>query len=107
MELDHHPLVHEFEEYRVQIHQLKVEDSEFHDLMKRYDEIDKEIYRIEQDIEPASDVYLEVLKKKRIFFRDKIYDMLMEKMNSIDVWTGVTSKQRLSGEITYGMCLRN
>ena len=85
MELDHHPLVHEFEEYRAQIHQLKVEDSEFHDLMKRYDEIDKEIYRIEQDIEPASDVYLEVLKKKRIFFRDKIYDMLMEKMNSIDV----------------------
>lgn len=80
MELDHHPLVHEFPEHKDIIHHLKVEDSEFHDLMKRYDEIDKEIYRIEQDIEPASDEYLEIMKKKRMYYRDKLYSMMLEEM---------------------------
>lgn len=83
MELDHHPLIHEFPEYRELIHQLKISDPEFHDLMQRYHEIDKEIYRIEQDIEPTSDVYLEVLKKKRVFFRDKLYDLMIESMKEI------------------------
>ena len=80
MELEHHPLVHEFEQYRDLIHTLKTTDSEFHDLMARYDEVDKEIYRIEQDIEPASDDYLEILKKKRLYCRDKLYELMQEKM---------------------------
>lgn len=81
MELEHHPLIHEFKKYRDLIHELKVGDSEFHDLMARYDEIDKEIYRIEQDIETTSDEYLEILKKKRLYFRDKLYELMQEQLH--------------------------
>ena len=78
IELEHHPLVHEFAEYRDRIHELKIGDPEFHDLMARYDAIDKEIYRIEQGIETTSDAYLEVLKKKRLYLRDKLFKMISE-----------------------------
>lgn len=78
MELQHHPLIHELPEYAELIHRLKLEDPEFHDLLEHYHDIDKEIYRIEQEIEPTSDQYLEILKKKRIFLKDKLYQMLRE-----------------------------
>lgn len=80
MTLEHHPLVHEFEQYRNELHKLKISDSEFHDLMARYDALDKEIYRIEQDIEVASDGYLEIMKKKRLYFLDKLLSMIKSEM---------------------------
>ena len=74
----HHPLAQEFPEYKDRIHELKTNDSEFHDLLAHYDDIDKEIYRIEQNIEPTSDEYAETLKKKRVFLKDKLLQLLKE-----------------------------
>jgi uncharacterized protein YdcH (DUF465 family) len=78
MHVDHHALIKEFPDYRERIHQLKMEDPEFKKLADEFELIDKEICRIEDEIEAASDERLEVLKKKRVFFKDTLYHLLQE-----------------------------
>lgn len=76
--LEHHDLAHEFPEYKQTIHDLKVEDAHFQKLVEAYHQYDKEIYRIEAEIEAASDERLEDLKKQRIHLKDKIYHILKQ-----------------------------
>ncbi len=73
---EHHDLAHDFPEYKDRIHRLKLNDPEFAQLFKRYQEVDKEIYRIAQQIETPSDIYTEELKKKRVWLKDQLYAML-------------------------------
>ena len=75
---EHHRLVEEFPEYKDKIHTLKISNPRFAMLFDNYYEIDKEIYRIEEEIETPSDEYTEDLKKKRLFLKDQIYRMLTE-----------------------------
>ncbi|HEC20437.1 MAG TPA: DUF465 domain-containing protein [Gammaproteobacteria bacterium] len=72
MPLSHHPLVSEFPEYKDKIHQLKMENNHFHQLMEKYDELDKQIFRIEDGSEPTDDAYVEQLKKERLALKDDI-----------------------------------
>ncbi len=76
MELEHHDLAHEFPEFKDVIHDLKVSNAHFAKLFRDYDEAEKEIRRIELDIQPTSDVYAEDLKKKRVHLKDEIYAIL-------------------------------
>ncbi len=73
MTLEHHSLIKDFPEYREEIHLLKVGDPKFRALLEEYDQIDKEIYRIEQDIEPVSDDVAKELKARRVLLKDDIY----------------------------------
>jgi len=75
---EHHNLAHEFPEYKDQIHELKVNNPEFAQLFEKYEDIDKEIYRIEMQIENTSDEYLEGLKIKRVKLKDQLYAMLQQ-----------------------------
>ena len=75
---EHHSLAHEFPEYKDKIHELKISDSEFAKLFAKYDDIDKEIYRIEMQIENTSDEYLEGLKIRRVKLKDELYAMLQQ-----------------------------
>ncbi len=47
MPLTHQPLTKEFPEYIAEIHALKLSNNYFHQMMERYEEIDKQIYRIQ------------------------------------------------------------
>ncbi len=71
--VEHHPLIKDFPEYREQIHLLKVGDPRFKALLDEYDHLDKEIYRIDQDIEPVSDEFAKELKVRRVSVKDEIY----------------------------------
>ena len=73
---EHHDLAHEFPDYKDKIHALKISDAHFEKLHQEYEMIDKEIYRIEQQIETPSDEYTEQLKKKRALLKDQLYAML-------------------------------
>jgi uncharacterized protein YdcH (DUF465 family) len=73
---NHHPLISEFPEYKEAIHTLKMENNHFKRLSFEYEGIDKEIVRLEQGIEHASDTYIEELKKERLALKDTIYLML-------------------------------
>ena len=48
---EHHHLTQEFPEYKDKIHELKTHNSAFADLIDKYDALDDEIYRIEEQIE--------------------------------------------------------
>ncbi len=74
--VEHHPLAKDFPDLRSRIHALKISDPEFRKLLVEYAAIDKTICRIEEDIEPASDLRLEILKKKRVFLKDLLFDLL-------------------------------
>ena len=76
MTVEKHDLIHEFPEYRDRIHELKVSDAHFAHLFKEYHELDHTIRRIELEIESHSDEYVEELKVRRLYLKDRLYDML-------------------------------
>lgn len=71
-----HDLIHEFPEYKEQIHQLKVSSTRFAELFDEYHQIEHEVRRIEEGVETTSDEYLEELKKKRLYLKDQLFQML-------------------------------
>lgn len=75
---EHHGLVKEFPEYKDKIHELKTSNPEFAKMFEKYEEIDKEIYRIEMQIENTSDEYTENLKIRRVQLKDQLYAMLQQ-----------------------------
>jgi len=72
----HHDLASEFPEFKQRIHELKQNDRHFIKLYDEYQEIDKEVFRIEEEIETPSDEYTETLKKKRLKLKDELYTIL-------------------------------
>jgi hypothetical protein len=75
---EHHGLLHEFPDYRERIHELKMSDAHFHNLMEQYDEVNKKVEHLEQKGEPVADETLEELKKQRLHLKDEIYHRLTE-----------------------------
>jgi uncharacterized protein YdcH (DUF465 family) len=78
MPITHHPLIQEFPEQRAVIHQLKERSAHFQKLMDSYEDLDKEIFRMEEGIETPADEVLTELKKRRLDLKDQIAGMLRE-----------------------------
>jgi hypothetical protein len=72
MEL-HHPLLREFPEHRESILWLKVSDQEFRKDYDAYHDVDDKIYRIEEEIDFATDQEIDELKMKRTWLKDRLY----------------------------------
>lgn len=75
-QVEHHPLILEFPEFREKIHELKMSDKHFMNLFENYEEVDKTVVRIENGNEPNTDEYLEEQKKVRLHLKDQLYAML-------------------------------
>ena len=73
---EHHDLSAEFPEYKERIHDLKAADSHFAKLVSEYEDVCKEVARIEQEIETPSDQYTEAQKKHRALLKDQIFTLL-------------------------------
>jgi len=71
-----HELHEEFPDQTDAIHTLKTTDNHFARLADEYHEVNREIHRIEAEIEPTSDEVLENFKKKRLQLKDEIAAML-------------------------------
>ncbi|WP_153769784.1 YdcH family protein [Labrenzia sp. CE80] len=71
-----HELHEEFPDAADALHALKASDAHFVKLSDEYHAINREIHRIETDVEPASDETLEDLKKKRLSLKDQIAAIL-------------------------------
>jgi hypothetical protein len=71
-----HELADEFPQYAALIHTLKESDAHFAKLAERYHAVNREIHRIEAEVEPASDEVVETLKKQRLALADEIGTML-------------------------------
>ena len=71
-----HDLNHEFPDQQDKIRQLKMHNGHFSKLAETYEKVVKELHRIETQIETPEDMYVEELKKKRLFLKDEIFAML-------------------------------
>lgn len=72
----HHPILREFPEHREVIRRLKGSDERFRNLFTEYHQLDDEIYRIEEDIDFATDQEIDELKMRRARLKDYIYHMI-------------------------------
>ena len=78
MPISHHPLNDEFPEDHETIHRLKTENAHFRRLMEEYEDVDKEVFRMEEGIETPEDAVLTEEKKKRLDLKDQIAAMIRE-----------------------------
>ena len=72
-----HELAEEFPDQLDKLQALKSE-AHFSKLADEYHDINREIHRIETNVEPASPVHEEGLRKKRMVLKDEIAKMLRE-----------------------------
>jgi len=78
MTVENHSLHNEFPDMADQIRALKMKDRHFARLFDEYDEIDKEVRKIEEDMEATSEERLENLKMQRLHLKDDLFAMLKE-----------------------------
>ncbi len=71
-----HELVEEFPEAADRIRELKETDAHFARLADDYHEVNRQIHRIETDIEPASDDFQNQLRRQRLALKDEIAALL-------------------------------
>src|SRR5437868_10846331 len=72
----HHPILREFPEHRETIRRLKGSNEHFRNVFDEYHRLDDEIYRIEEDIDFATDQEIEELKMRRAKLKDYIYHVI-------------------------------
>src|SRR5690349_16059273 len=72
----HHPIVREFPEHRETIRRLKGSDDHFRNLFDEYHRLDDSIYRIEEEIDFATDQEIDDLKMRRAKLKDYIYHLI-------------------------------
>jgi uncharacterized protein YdcH (DUF465 family) len=71
-----HELHNEFPDDAGLLHDLKVSDSHFKTVADRYHDVNREIHRIEVEVDHASDARLEDLKKQRLSMLDEVSEMI-------------------------------
>lgn len=71
-----HDVHHEFPEHAELIDKLIKDDLDFAKLTEEYTKVNREVIRIEQNVEPRDHYYLEELKKKRLEHKDRLYALL-------------------------------
>lgn len=76
MELEHHDLAHELPEFKDQIRILKTGNAHFAKLFDEYHQADREVRRIEKNVQLATNEEAEVVKKLRLTLKDQLYTML-------------------------------
>jgi uncharacterized protein YdcH (DUF465 family) len=80
--IESHDLYHEFPQYQETIRALMLSNDDFAKMMREYTEVDLKVARIEQRLDPASDLYAEELKQLRVRLKDRLYKMLVTSGNS-------------------------
>jgi uncharacterized protein YdcH (DUF465 family) len=72
----HHPIYREFPEHRDVIKRLKGADNQFRKMFDEYHLLDDAIYRIEEEIDFATDQEIDELKMRRTKLKDSIYHLI-------------------------------
>ncbi|MFV0279237.1 MAG: YdcH family protein [Rhodoblastus sp.] len=67
-----HELTEEFPAKAQIIHDLKLSNAHFARIAERYHELNRDIHRMESNVEPADNFTVENLKKERLKLKDEI-----------------------------------
>ncbi|MCG6936928.1 MAG: DUF465 domain-containing protein [Gammaproteobacteria bacterium] len=73
MQGEHHEIEAEFPEFRQIIKDLSAVEPDFAASVKRHNELDNEIRRLEELGQPISDMALEKMKHERAELKDAVY----------------------------------
>lgn len=71
-----HELAEDFPDQAERISQLRQEDAHFARLADAYHEVNKQVHRVETDIEPMDDLGQQALRKQRMQLKDEIAAIL-------------------------------
>ena len=77
MPIEKHDLLHELPEHKETIHRLKMEDMHFAKLFDEYHTTDKQVHRIEENIETPSDEFLKARKTHRLALKDQLLQIIL------------------------------
>ena len=72
-------LAQEFPDYKDAIHEMKMRNTHFAELLDQYHELVRHVHRIEQEIETPSDQVVEDLKKQRLKLKDELFNLIAKK----------------------------
>jgi uncharacterized protein YdcH (DUF465 family) len=75
---ENHSLLNEFPEHREKIHAMKLASSHFARLFDEYNDVDRDVRRLEGESVPVADESFEELKKQRLNLKDQLYSMLIQ-----------------------------
>ena len=75
---EHHDIDHEFPELHAQLEALMASDSAFAEQVKKHDQLDNEIRKLEERGQPIADDRMEAMKYERASLKDQIYARLRE-----------------------------
>src|SRR3954452_9282843 len=84
----HHPLFREFPEQRDVTRRLKGSDDHFRAMFDEYHRLDDSVYRVEEEIDFATDQELEEMKFRRARLKDYIYHLIRHAPPSCPVCEG-------------------
>lgn len=73
-----HNLVDELPDHKDSILSLKAKNNHFAKILNEYENLNKEILRIEKGVEAAADERLETLKKQRLASKDEMMKMIAD-----------------------------
>jgi hypothetical protein len=76
--IEHHSLDKDFPELVETVRQCMGSDDEFRDKNDQYNQIDRELYNLEQNGVPTSDGEFVSLKAKRAEMKDWLYQRLVQ-----------------------------
>lgn len=71
-----HELAEEFPEHAETIHRLKMTDSHFSRLVDAYHEVNREVHRMETEVEPVTSDTEKHVRERRVHLKDQIADYL-------------------------------
>jgi uncharacterized protein YdcH (DUF465 family) len=72
----HHELAELMPEYAADIHKLKQSNAHFARLADEYHEVNRQVHRMETNVEPAADEVIETAKKTRLHLLDQLRAIL-------------------------------
>jgi uncharacterized protein YdcH (DUF465 family) len=73
MQVEHHDLHLEFPEYLHSIQALKEGNEQFGKLYDEYQDLTREVERLEEEDLPVDDFTIENMKKQRVWLKDQMY----------------------------------
>ncbi|WP_377289099.1 YdcH family protein [Rhizobium sp. SG2393] len=71
-----HELAEDFPQHVAAIRHLRATDGHFHRITEAYHEVNRALHRAETDIEPADDLRMQDMRKRRMALKDEIYGLL-------------------------------
>lgn len=71
-----HELAEDFPEHAELIGSLKQSDAHFAGLAENYHTLNRQLHRVETNVEPMDDLAIVELRKKRMALKDELYAML-------------------------------